>query len=177
LVGGSAATQARVTTGRSLLPDKHGVEALREHYDALAGIRALRREQIMRRSPRKQVTRPLPSQFDRATGRVSWPALLTDSPQFREDVQQMNKLLANWAQYDHDPTSLAAIQVRKTVVRMTRDLRTMLGKDLIDKTAYELTREFLENAAYETQFSSRQHSGSITETLASTHLLQGVVRQ
>ena len=169
LPGDSVATQPTVTTSKSLLLDKQDVEALRTHYDALAEIQVLRREQIIRRSPRKQVTRPLPSQFDRESGSVSWPALLTDNPRFREDVQHMNRLLADWAQYDHDPTSLAAIQVRKTIGRMTRDLLTMQVKGHIDKRAYDVTREFLENTAYETQFSRSAESGHVTDTLASTH--------
>lgn len=165
----SESTQSSTVPHSNLGLTKRDVDAMREHYAALADMRELRREQITGRSSRKQVARSLPSQLDRTSGEVAWPALLVDDSRFQEDVQRVNQGLASWAQHGHDPTSLAALRVRQTIEKMTRDLLVMRGTGLIDEAAYNTTRTFLKSTAYETQLADGKESSDITADLASTH--------
>ena len=95
-----------------------------------------------------------------------WPALLQEDSHFSEDVQRVNQGLAKWAQDGRDPTSVAALRVRKTIKNMMQDLLVMRATGRIDQTAYNVARAFLERTAYETQFTGREGARDVTADFA-----------
>ncbi len=165
LAGGSLAASANVLPSNLGLTQRD-VDAMRAHYEALAQFHTLRREEFDRRNPPKHFASAPPVPIDRSSGRVAWPALLREDSRFREDVRKVNQSLAAWTQDGCDPTSLAAIRVRKTLEKMTRDLRVMQATGVIDQTAYNVTRAFLERTAFETQCAGHEEARGVTAELA-----------
>jgi hypothetical protein len=159
-------TQSAAVPQSTLGLTRRDVDAMREHYEALSQFHMLRREQYDRRNPQKQVAGASPFQLDRTTGSMVWPALLRDDSRFSEDVQRVNQSLVTWTQDGCDPTSLAAIRVRKTIEKMARDLLVMRAAGLIDQTAYNVACTFLQRSAYETQCAGNEGARDVTADLA-----------
>lgn len=158
--------QSGTSPDRNLGLTQRDVDAMREHYEALAEFHTLRREQTTSRSPHKRVASSLPGQVDRTSGRVVWPALLREDSRFSEDVQRVEEDLAKWVQDSRDPTSLAALRVRKTVEKMMRNLLVMLATGRIDQAAYNVARAFLERTAHETQCTGSEGARDVTADFA-----------
>ena len=120
----------------------------------------------VRRSSQRQVASSSPSFVDGRSGSVAWPALLREDSRFSDDVRRVSQDLAKWTRDGRDPTSLAAVRVRKTIEKMMRDLLAMRATGLIDQTAYNVARAFLARTAYETQFTGSEETRDITANLA-----------
>jgi hypothetical protein len=142
------------------------VDAMRAHEESLAQFHSLRREQLERRNPPQRFARASSFQVDRTSGRIVWPALLRDDSRFSDDVRKVNQGLVQWTQDGCDPTSLAAIRVRKTIEKMTRDLSVMQATGVIDQTAYSVACTFLQRTAYETQSAGSEDARDVTANLA-----------
>ncbi len=159
-------TQPAAVPQSNLGLTRRDVDAMREHYEALADFHALRRAQFDRRNPPKQFANASPPQVDQTSGSVAWPALLRDDTRFSADVLRVNQGLVTWTQDGCDPTSLGALRVRKTIEKMARDLLVMRATGLIDQTAYNVAYTFLQRTAYETQFAGSEAAYGVTANLA-----------
>lgn len=92
-----------------------------------------------------------PSQFDRATGEINWPAAL-QAAEYRGARERLAELFRQRAGYFDSPIG-GDVELRQCVESLSRSLRRNIGT--VDRTDYLTAQKFLCGLKYENVFAAQ----------------------
>lgn len=142
--------QYRLEQERGEYKTFHDVEKLAEHYEALRMLRDLKLEWHTERA-RRMAPKPLSStEFDRQSGKISWPVLLWHE-RFDEERSRLDALFA--IRQNVTTGSRDGLQCMLEIRDATRSAESILKTmaDEVPPMHYASAKRFLESLAYVAQ--------------------------